>query len=165
MNSGNLQRAVDLARAHAPFLAMLADRESQLLENLEAALEDPLAAARSFEGEMGEARRLRLERRRLALLVALGDLSGRFDPDNWKPGAVSVPGGTFPLVPGSWGYRNLDLRLRKELRISGGNVGVTADLFNAFNHQNFGCTNGGVTPNCVVSDPRRLQVGAEYSFL
>ncbi|WP_156404813.1 bifunctional [glutamine synthetase] adenylyltransferase/[glutamine synthetase]-adenylyl-L-tyrosine phosphorylase [Sphingomonas sp. Root241] len=58
---------------------MLADRESQLLENLGAALEDPLAAARSFEGEMGEARRLRLERRRLALLVALGDLSGRFD--------------------------------------------------------------------------------------
>jgi glutamate-ammonia-ligase adenylyltransferase len=28
---------------------------------------------------MGESRRLRLERRRLALLVALGDLSGRFD--------------------------------------------------------------------------------------
>ena len=79
MKSGNLQHAVDLARAHAPFLAMLADRESQLIENLEAALENPLATARSFEGEMGEARRLRLERRRLALLVALGDLSGRFD--------------------------------------------------------------------------------------
>lgn len=79
MNSGDLQRAVDLARAHAPFLAMLADRESQLLENLEEALADPLKTARSFEGEMGEARRLRLERRRLALLVALGDLSGRFD--------------------------------------------------------------------------------------
>jgi glutamate-ammonia-ligase adenylyltransferase len=58
---------------------MLADRESQLLENLEEALADPLKTARSFEGEMGESRRLRLERRRLALLVALGDLSGRFD--------------------------------------------------------------------------------------
>ena len=92
------------------------------------------------------------------------DFSGRFDPANWKPGAVSVPGGTFPLVPGSWGYRNLDLRLRKDFRVSNGSVGVTADLFNAFNHQNFGCTNGGVSPNCVVSDPRRLQVGAEYSF-
>jgi glutamate-ammonia-ligase adenylyltransferase len=79
MISGDLQRAVDLARAHAPFLALLADRESLLIENLEQALEDPLATARSFEGEMGESRRLRLERRRLALLVALGDLSGRFD--------------------------------------------------------------------------------------
>jgi hypothetical protein len=92
------------------------------------------------------------------------DLSGRFDPRNWKPGAVSVPTGTFPLVPGSWGYRNLDLRLRKDFAISNGNVGVTADLFNTFNHQNYGCTNGGVSPNCVISDPRRLQVGAEYSF-
>lgn len=79
MDSGDLQRAVELARAHAPFLAMLADRELQLLENLEEALADPLKTARSFEGEMGESRRLRLERRRLALLVALGDLSGRFD--------------------------------------------------------------------------------------
>lgn len=93
------------------------------------------------------------------------DISGRFDPANWKPGAVSVPGGTFPLVPGSWGYRNLDLRLRKDFpAFSGGSMGVTLDLFNAFDHQNFGCTNGGVTPNCVVSDPRRLQVGAEYTF-
>ncbi len=93
------------------------------------------------------------------------DVSGRFDPRNYKPGAVTLPQGTFPLVPGAWGYRNLDLRLRKDFpAFSGGRVGVTADLFNAFNYQNFGCTNGGVTPNCVVSDPRRLQIGAEYTF-
>lgn len=79
MNSEDLQRAVDLARSHAPFLAMLLDRESQLLESLEPALDDPLKAARALEEEMPESRRLRLERRRLALLVALGDLAGRFD--------------------------------------------------------------------------------------
>lgn len=79
MNSEDLQRAVDLARSHAPFLAMLLDRESQLVEKLEQALDDPLKAARALDGEMPESRRLRLERRRLALLVALGDLAGRFD--------------------------------------------------------------------------------------
>lgn len=79
MNFGDLQSAVDLARSHAPFLALLLDRESQLVENLDQALNDPLKAARSFEDEMTESRRLRLERRRLALLVALGDLAGRFD--------------------------------------------------------------------------------------
>jgi glutamate-ammonia-ligase adenylyltransferase len=47
--------------------------------DLEVALRDPLATARAIEGEMAEGRRLRLERRRLALLVALGDLSGCFD--------------------------------------------------------------------------------------
>jgi len=92
------------------------------------------------------------------------DFSGRFDPANYKPGAVTVPGGTFPLFPGQWGYRNVDLRLRKDFPTGRGSMGVTADLFNAFNYQNFGCTNGGVTPNCVVSDPRRLQIGAEYTF-
>jgi glutamate-ammonia-ligase adenylyltransferase len=58
---------------------MLLDRESNLLDDLEHALNDPLITARAFDGEMVESRRLRIERRRLALLVALGDLSGRFD--------------------------------------------------------------------------------------
>lgn len=79
MNSADLSAAVDRVRSHAPFLAMLLDRESQLVENLEQALGDPLATARALDGDMPESRRLRLERRRLALLVALGDLSGRLD--------------------------------------------------------------------------------------
>ncbi|WP_394804798.1 bifunctional [glutamine synthetase] adenylyltransferase/[glutamine synthetase]-adenylyl-L-tyrosine phosphorylase [Sphingomonas agrestis] len=58
---------------------MLLDRESQLLDDLEAALADPLATAGSLDADLPESRRLRLARRRLALLVALGDLSGRFD--------------------------------------------------------------------------------------
>jgi len=93
------------------------------------------------------------------------DISGRFDPRNWKPGGFTLPQSNFPLFPGAWAYRNVDLRLRKDFpAFSGGSLGVTADLFNAFNYQNYGCTYGGTTPNCVVSDPRRLQVGAEYNF-
>ncbi len=79
MISGDLHHAVDLARSHSSFLATLLDRESQLVDDLEQALADPLKAARALDGEMVESRRLRIERRRLALLVALGDLSGRFD--------------------------------------------------------------------------------------
>nr|WP_290439644.1 bifunctional [glutamine synthetase] adenylyltransferase/[glutamine synthetase]-adenylyl-L-tyrosine phosphorylase [Sphingomonas sp. LM7] len=77
--SRDLQDAVDRARGHSTFLAMLLERESHLLGDLEQALDDPLAAARSFDAETAESRKLRLSRRRLALLVALGDLAGRFD--------------------------------------------------------------------------------------
>ncbi|RYD54069.1 MAG: glutamine-synthetase adenylyltransferase, partial [Sphingomonadales bacterium] len=67
------------AKNHSPFLSLLLDRETQLAVDLPAAMQDPLAAARDLAGEMDEAARLRLERRRLALLVALGDLAGVFD--------------------------------------------------------------------------------------
>ncbi|HVJ01618.1 MAG TPA: DUF294 nucleotidyltransferase-like domain-containing protein, partial [Sphingomonas sp.] len=71
--------ALERAKMHAPFLAMLATREPQLIEDLDAALADPIARARDFDGEVPVGQRLRIERRRLALLVALGDLSGLFD--------------------------------------------------------------------------------------
>ncbi|WP_245646611.1 bifunctional [glutamine synthetase] adenylyltransferase/[glutamine synthetase]-adenylyl-L-tyrosine phosphorylase [Sphingomonas soli] len=71
--------AVARAQQHAPFLSLLLSREPGLAENLSAALNDPLAAARDVAGEMSEGARLRIERRRLALIVALGDLSGEFD--------------------------------------------------------------------------------------
>jgi [glutamine synthetase] adenylyltransferase / [glutamine synthetase]-adenylyl-L-tyrosine phosphorylase len=75
----DLADAVARVRAHAPFLDNLLTREAVLVADLDAALADPRAAARAGVGEMGEGARLRIERRRLALLVALGDLSGRFD--------------------------------------------------------------------------------------
>lgn len=76
------------------------------------------------------------------------------------------------IIPNAFAYRKVDLRLRKDFpNISGTTLGVTLDLFNAFNHQNLGCFNTGSKTDlnfgkagCVVSDPRRLQVGAEYSF-
>ena len=82
-------------------------------------------------------------------------------------------------VPGTFPYRNVDMRLRKDFPHFGRTptaIGITLDVFNAFNHNNFGCYDTGVTDangthnatfgkaNCVVSDARRYQVGAEYNF-
>lgn len=75
----DLADAIARASAHAPFLENLLAREAELVAGLDDALLNPRAAARAFAGEMSTGARLRLERRRLALLVALGDLSGRFD--------------------------------------------------------------------------------------
>ena len=66
----------------------------------------------------------------------------------------------------------MDVRLRKDFPpLSGTTLGVTVDLFNVFNYQNLGCFNT-FNPSdanfgkagCIVADPRRLQVGAEYGF-
>lgn len=75
----------------------------------------------------------------------------------------------------AFGFRNVDMRLRKDIPLPQGRLGVVADVFNVFNHQNLGCFNGfiptrpEVNPNfgragCVVSDPRRLQVGMVFDF-
>src|SRR5205814_4455163 len=46
------------------------------------------------------------------------------------------------IIPGAWAYRNVDLHVRKDLPALGAaRWGITADLFNAFNYQNFGCIN------------------------
>ncbi|HWL40841.1 MAG TPA: TonB-dependent receptor [Gemmatimonadaceae bacterium] len=85
----------------------------------------------------------------------------------FRPGGFEVPG-TFP-------YRNVDMRLRKDFPSFGRTAtafGVTLDVFNAFNRNNFGCYNTGVLPSdpnfgrpgCVVTDARRYQVGAELNF-
>ncbi|MGH8223794.1 MAG: hypothetical protein ACREQZ_12555, partial [Woeseiaceae bacterium] len=92
-------------------------------------------------------------------------------------GAAYIRGGFTPtrygfLIPKAFAYRNVDLRVRKDFPNFGRTtLGVTVDLFNALNFQNFGCFNTGseTDPNfgkasCVVSDPRRLQIGAEYNF-
>jgi outer membrane receptor protein involved in Fe transport len=76
------------------------------------------------------------------------------------------------IFPNAFAYRNVDLRLRKDFpNLSGTTFAVTVDLFNALNFQNFGCFNTGSRTDsnfgkasCVASDPRRLQIGGEYSF-
>ena len=64
------------------------------------------------------------------------------------------------------------MRFRKDLPNFGGStLGLTLDLFNAFNRANLGCykTGSKTDPNfgsagCVVTDARRIQLGAEYTF-
>ncbi len=75
------------------------------------------------------------------------------------------------IIPGAWAYRNVDLRLRKDFpSFAGTQLGVTLDVYNAFNYRNFGCYDTGFnSPNqgkafCAISDPRRFQLGAEYNF-
>ncbi len=67
--------AVARARANSPFLAMLLERESALAAELEKGRVD-IAAALAVEPDLPAARRLRVQRRRLALTVAIGDLAG-----------------------------------------------------------------------------------------
>lgn len=68
--------AVTTARANAPFLAMLLDREPAMDA---AMLDGRLEALAPVDRALPVARRLRLERRMLALHVAIGDLAGVFD--------------------------------------------------------------------------------------
>jgi outer membrane receptor protein involved in Fe transport len=106
-------------------------------------------------------------------------LGGKVRQDVGCPGrfcGVGTAGNQYQrggfTVPGTFPYENLDLRFRKDFPNFGGtSLGVTADLFNALNHNNFGCYNTGDRtatnfgqPTCVVSDARRLQLGLEYNF-
>ena len=70
--------AIELARAGAPFLAMLLQREAALADALAEGRID-LAAALAVDPDLPVAKRLRVQRRRLALTVAIGDLAGAMD--------------------------------------------------------------------------------------
>jgi hypothetical protein len=114
-------------------------------------------------------------------------LGGKYRLDVGCPGRFCGSGttgnaygrGAF-TAPGTFPYQNLDLRFRKDLYNFGTskvNYGITLDVFNALNHDNFGCYNVGDRnakdpsgkstfgdPTCVVSDARRLQLGVEANF-
>jgi hypothetical protein len=90
------------------------------------------------------------------------------------PNAFVPPQQNFFML-GGWAYRRVDIRLRKDVpEIRGTTLGVTVDVFNVFNYSNFGDYSISVIPdqrtftvgrpNSVVSDPRRVQIGAEYTF-
>ncbi len=66
-------------RDGSPFLSTLIDREGDFLDRLAGFDLDPFDAIALDDPDVPLARRLRIERRRLALLVALGDLGGAYD--------------------------------------------------------------------------------------
>jgi len=85
------------------------------------------------------------------------------------------------ILANAWAYRRVDIGFRKNFLNFGGNqLGVTMDVFNLFNYNNFGGfvstlynvnTSGQLVanptfgnPTSVVSDPRRLQIGVAYDF-
>lgn len=71
--------AIARAARNAPFLSHLIEREHALIADIANAARDPLGAARIDDPAMPLPRRLRIERRRLALAAAIGDLSGQLD--------------------------------------------------------------------------------------
>ncbi|HEX8446541.1 MAG TPA: bifunctional [glutamine synthetase] adenylyltransferase/[glutamine synthetase]-adenylyl-L-tyrosine phosphorylase [Sphingomonas sp.] len=77
-DSRRFAEALDRARAHAPFLRLLANRRPEVLARLmESGIDSALQAAVEPGDTIAEvATALRRERQALALVVALGDLSG-----------------------------------------------------------------------------------------
>lgn len=94
----------------------------------------------------------------LSGLITIGsgiryDRGDRF-AGNFQPGDIKPEGG----------FKQVDLRLRKDFLQFGANeLGVTLDVFNVFNTQNYSYNNSGVATG-VVSDPRFVQLGFEYDF-
>ncbi|MBN2972367.1 bifunctional [glutamine synthetase] adenylyltransferase/[glutamine synthetase]-adenylyl-L-tyrosine phosphorylase [Roseomonas aeriglobus] len=73
-----LSDALAAAEAESDFLANLIRRETDTVARLDTLLDDPLVLLDEIVDEPA-ARGLRMARRRLALVVAIGDLSGRYD--------------------------------------------------------------------------------------
>lgn len=78
-DAGALRDAIERARLWSPFLAHLIERETDLIARLPQVMAGPLAQVRIDDPGMPVGKRLRIERRRLALSVALGDLAGLLD--------------------------------------------------------------------------------------
>lgn len=105
-------------------------------------------------------------------LITLGtgpryNVGGIFPLTSYTPGGFTPPQHPF-IFPGAWAYREVDFRLRKDFpNISGTTLGVTVDVFNVFNWNNFSYpdnNNGNPAPNGLLSDPRKTQIGVEYHF-
>ncbi|OYX39756.1 MULTISPECIES: glutamine-synthetase adenylyltransferase [unclassified Sphingomonas] len=78
-SSAVISAAFNRARDHAPFLAHLIDRERDLAAGLSAGILPDVQSIRLNDPTIPVGQRLRIERRRLALVVAVGDLAGCFD--------------------------------------------------------------------------------------
>ena len=113
-------------------------------------------------------------------------------PPEFIPGFLANPPGKGPRSErpegrwfgpfGKWAYRNVDLRLGKDVRLGSQTLGVNLDVINVFNFTNFNHNNfeynlrwdtgqgaGPFNPlhprhEYGTFDSRRIQLGARYSF-
>lgn len=99
---------------------------------------------------------------------------GGVEDSTYFPAAFQPPQRNF-LIFGGWQYRRVDVKFRKDFpAMAGTRLGASVDIFNVFNYMNF--TNYPFSVNAsqrswavgqptqVLSDPRRIQLGVEYSF-
>ena len=108
-------------------------------------------------------------------LSGIGTFGGKYMQDVGCPSrfcSTTYERGGF-TVPGLFPYQNVNLRVRKDFYTVGTSkaVGLTLDLFNAFNRANLGCYDTGDRKskrfgdaNCTLTDARRIQLGAQYDF-
>jgi hypothetical protein len=115
---------------------------------------------------------------RFSTLITLGsglpfnifDASRGFGPNEFRVRLnEGSQEGTFP-------YQSWDFRLQKDFLIANlVSVGVVGEVFNATNHDNFGCFEGFISrlpeinprfgePNCVTTPGRRFQFGLNVAF-
>jgi outer membrane receptor for ferrienterochelin and colicin len=101
--------------------------------------------------------------------------------DGRGPNFVYRPNGGRPqqfnfIIPNSFAYRNLDLRLTKDFTVFGGSqLSLYLDAINVFNFDNFSGFDGGTgsaaspnpnfeRPSTVLFPTRTFQLGMRYSF-
>ncbi|MBW4329694.1 bifunctional [glutamine synthetase] adenylyltransferase/[glutamine synthetase]-adenylyl-L-tyrosine phosphorylase [Stakelama sp. CBK3Z-3] len=77
-NEVAIDESLDRARRFSPFLAMTMNREEGLIADIESALSNPLSYSGIADSAVPVPKRMRIARRRLALVTAIGDLSGRY---------------------------------------------------------------------------------------
>ena len=111
----------------------------------------------------------------------LATLGGKYRQDVGCPArfcGIGTTGNQYQrggfTVPGTFPYRNVDVRFRKDFPSFGRTAtafGLTLDIFNALNRDNWGPYNTGNRtdanfgkPTGIVTDARRFQVGAELNF-
>ncbi|AOH84574.1 glutamine-synthetase adenylyltransferase [Sphingomonas panacis] len=79
IQTSNITDALGRARAHAPYLALSLQRETDLADSFAQGVLPSLGAVAVADLALPIATRLRRERRRLALIVAVADLAGAYD--------------------------------------------------------------------------------------
>ncbi|HWW11639.1 MAG TPA: TonB-dependent receptor [Brevundimonas sp.] len=93
---------------------------------------------------------------------------------NFRQGFYGRPDRKSFIIPDAFAYRNLDLRLTKELDVPGGKLQLIGEVFNVFNFDNFSGFDGFIPetgtnanfgrPNSTVGLQRTFQFGARYRF-